>query len=257
MEYKNAIDFDNIQESLERELGLGFEGWIPKIEIGLLELKLELQNCEITPPIIVQMKERFGDLRIYTDSQEPAAVSEALEDICRHVNSSCQRCGNAAEVQVVFGWAIRLCCHCYNKFLDERFDGAESRWPDSLSPFDVANKFPDLVRPDCASLLPSVGQGWLVALGQYLKEMDYAVQRAELPPGTVQICDIKTKNRKISLSYHQYHEVAELSELRLEYATSQICTRCGHRGSRRRDKNYADCLCDYCSTKGWDPFAHN
>lgn len=255
--YNNAIDWNNIHSSLVKELGNECMGWISQIEIELLELKQEIEASEDPKlPTVVQIKQKFGDLRIYTDGQEPKSVTEAIDEICSHVSKTCEDCGNSADVQIIAGFASRLCCHCYNRFLDKRFTNTEGRWPNYLTRFDVAERWPDLVSPSCASLVPSVGSGWLIVLGHHLKQLNSAVSKAELPPGTIQISDIKTKNRCISLSFHNYHDVAELFEKRLEYATTLICERCGHNGSRNRGKDYSNCLCDYCSSHqdDWDPF---
>ena len=190
-----VVEWDDVRTGAKRALGEESLGWIDQIEIGLQQLKRNVDAGHYQPSesqllVIVQIKQKFGDLRIYTSGTESASVQSAIKDICQQVSSTCERCGNAAAAQQIAGYVTRLCCHCYKHLLDERFEVSGVRWSTNMDDLDVAKRFLGLVLPTCTSLKPVCGKGWQVPIFRGLQQLERALQKADLPPNTVQISDI-------------------------------------------------------------------
>ena len=245
------VEWDDVRTGVKHALGEESLGWIDQIEIGLQQLKRNVGAGHYLPgesqlPVIVQIKQKFGDLRIYTDGTESASVQSAIKDICQQVSSTCERCGNAAAAQQIAGYVTRLCCHCYNQLLDERFEVSRVRWPADMDDLDVAKRFPSLVLPTCTRLKPVCGKGWQVPIFRGLQQMERALRKADMPPNTVQINDIKEKLGCLSIRYHLCDPVVEDIDKQVGFNTSQTCMYCGHYGGRHRGRRKLSCLCDHC-----------
>lgn len=122
----SVIDYDNIRQSIEHELGIGSRGWTRIVEDALKSVKQRGDETNAPCPSIYQIKEKFGELRIYYDhaaadefqkTQIAAAISEA--------NRCCERCGNASRLQMIGSWATNLCCWCAH----ERFTSHSKKHP--------------------------------------------------------------------------------------------------------------------------------
>lgn len=87
---KSVIDWTDIRGSLERELGEDSHGWIDQIEIGLRQLRREVEEISFQPgegtqPCIVQVKQKSGDLGIYSrcfSTFDTACLTEIWKRSC-------------------------------------------------------------------------------------------------------------------------------------------------------------------------------
>jgi hypothetical protein len=107
-----------LQEKLQRRFpkiygGKPFEcgdGWYSILE----ELGLELEGTK-KPITILQIKEKFGTLRVYLDPSDPAvqsAVDYAEEQSAR----VCEKCSKPGSLcRSPYGWFRTLCVECAAK----------------------------------------------------------------------------------------------------------------------------------------------
>ena len=81
-------------------------GWMPIVEEAVKALAA-LEN----PPQIVQVKEKFGDLRIYITSY--TVDSEFIvNEAARKASTVCEDCGAPGEKSAPRGWLKILCPDC-------------------------------------------------------------------------------------------------------------------------------------------------
>lgn len=98
-------------------------GW-QKILKDMLE-KLRQTNCPIS---IVQIKEKFGTLRVYGGLKEEQAamqtlnksdeIQEIIDAACRKSHTTCERCGKKGKLRNNNGWYETICpeCRVYRRF---------------------------------------------------------------------------------------------------------------------------------------------
>ncbi len=128
----NAIDFNDIKQSVEENLGSTPEGWSGLVTVLFTEVK---EYCDLkgaTYPFVLQIKEKIGELRIYHRCDDRQIQSMIAATIAR-ANHSCERCGNSAETQLLDGWYKTLCCWCAH-------DVASKRHPKRKRLFGVRKK---------------------------------------------------------------------------------------------------------------------
>ena len=84
-----------------------------EIEKQILKAKERLQKDESELPVINQIKEKFGTLRIYCDNVH--AYAEGVFDMAESLSGkTCERCG-ARGKQTGSRWIITLCNSCEEK----------------------------------------------------------------------------------------------------------------------------------------------
>ncbi|WP_171135021.1 hypothetical protein [Ruegeria sp. HKCCD7221] len=255
---KPVVDWNDIHTSVMNALGEHRVGWADQLALVLEDVKRSVaQHPDVFGdelPVIVQIKQKLGGLRVYTRECNRNIFGE-LETRVEEIEKTCERCGNSAEIQNVRGYLVTLCCWCYNSYLEDRFEDAEARWPTDLE-LNVADRFPDLVSADTASLWPSVGPGRLVLLGRFLAEAEHLVRENSETPIQVQISDVKTgPDGSIQVSFSRYDQCLDLLLKRVQLDSKRTCARCGHVGDIVRKKHRATALCAHCQEQGdWNPF---
>lgn len=255
---KQAVDWNDIQTSVLNALGEHRVGWADQLALVLEDVKRSVERypdvfgSEL--PDVQQIKPKMGGLRVYTRKCNQNILDE-LDGRIEEIERTCEKCGNAAGIQSIQGYLTTLCCWCYNDFLERRFEGAEMQWPTDLE-LNVADRFPDLVSADTASLWPSIGPGRLVLLGRFLAEAEHLVRETLETPAQVQITDVKTnRDGSVHVSFSRYHECLDLPLKQLEMDSRRTCARCGHVGDIVRKKDRANALCAHCQEQGeWSPF---
>lgn len=101
-------------------LAWGFEtgdGWGALIELLCVRIDTILQGAPNVAFAVLQVKEKFGQLRFYYSisnaSHEIAAAVElavgAAEDASQHI---CERCAGRGQATDVKGWRMTLCRGC-------------------------------------------------------------------------------------------------------------------------------------------------
>ncbi len=255
---KQVVDWNDIHTSVLKALGEHRVGWVDQLALALdgvkqvVKLRPDIYGKKL--PDIIQVKQKLGGLRVYTRECNRNLFDE-LEAHVEEIEKTCERCGNSAEVQNIRGYLSTLCCWCYNDYLERRFEGAEAKWPRDLE-LDIADRFPDLVNANTASLKPAIGPGWLVSLSQFLVAAEQVVQEAFETPVVVQISDVNTTRLGvIHIEFSKYDHCLDQLLRRVELNSRRTCAKCGHQGDVVRKKDKASVLCAYCDNKNeWDPF---
>ncbi len=254
---KSVVDWNDIHSSVLRELGEHRKGWADQLALVLEDVKRSVERYPDVfgdeLPDVQQIKPKMGGLRVYTRKCNQNILDE-LDTRVDEIEKSCEKCGNAAQVQSIQGYLTTLCCWCYNDYLEERFEGAEAMWPTDLE-LDIADRFPDLVSADTASLMPNTGPGWLVPLGRFLQATEHVVRKAFVEPVVVQITDVKTnRNGSIDIVFSRYDHCLDQLLRRIELDSRRTCAKCGHKGDIVRKKDKANMLCAHCQEQGeWNP----
>ncbi|WP_170334775.1 hypothetical protein [Ruegeria arenilitoris] len=115
----NTIDFNDIKQSVEKNLGRTPEGWSGLVTTLFTEIKEHCDLKDATYPFILQIKEKLGELRIYHRCDDRCIQSMIAATIAR-ANRTCERCSNAAETQLLDGWYTTLCCWCAHEVASKR-----------------------------------------------------------------------------------------------------------------------------------------
>ncbi|WP_171235822.1 hypothetical protein [Ruegeria sp. HKCCA6837] len=255
---KPVVDWNDIYASVRKELGDHRAGWADQLALVLEDVK---RSVERHPdvfgdelPDVQQIKQKLGGLRVYTRKCNQNLLDE-LDARIDEIERTYEKCGNAAQVQSIQGYLTTLCCWCYNDYLEDRFEGAEAKWPTDLK-LDIADRFPDLVSADTASLKPSIGAGWLVLLGQFLQATEHVVRKAFKEPFVVQITDVKmSREGSIHIDFSKFDHCLDQLLRRIDLDSKRTCAKCGHKGDIVRKKDKASVLCAHCEGRGeWDPF---
>jgi len=92
-----AVNIDELQEHL-------MPGWGKIAE----ELKTRLRPWVEGGGRILQVKEKFGSLRVYTHG-ESTAPFPVLKDLYEQAEKTCIHCGEPGEMTAPRGWIIPLC----------------------------------------------------------------------------------------------------------------------------------------------------
>lgn len=85
-------------------------GWVSRVEQALDELcDLGLKGLRV-----VQVKEKFGGLRIYANgvNDDVNRIIQAAEHDCWDI---CEDCGAPAQAREIRGWMVTLCKACEQK----------------------------------------------------------------------------------------------------------------------------------------------
>ena len=106
--------------------GFPGDGWEPLIR--RMSAKLEPIARE-TGLYAVQVKEKFGELRVYVRGADdarklPATISEAvhaaISAAMEESSRTCEHCGAAGSTTMVGGWCLTLCAECLDRVRAER-----------------------------------------------------------------------------------------------------------------------------------------
>ena len=85
-------------------------GWVPRVEQALNELcELGLEGLRV-----MQVKEKFGGLRIYTNGVNDD-VNRIIDAAARDCRDICEDCGAPAQECEIRGWVSTLCKECEQK----------------------------------------------------------------------------------------------------------------------------------------------
>lgn len=88
------------------------KGWLPLLDKMFAEIQQYCTTNNISElPQVVQIKEKFGTLRVYMNN-----TNDVLEDIVFSYSSEsisiCEECGNPGEQKTYYGWIKTLCSVC-------------------------------------------------------------------------------------------------------------------------------------------------
>ena len=101
---------EQLRDCVDDEIIDAAPGWRPLIERALADIELDLAG---KPWRVLQIKEKLGELRIYTSPPSAAArgVREASEE-------TCMKCGAAGGYVKLGGWIATLCDTCAQRLRD-------------------------------------------------------------------------------------------------------------------------------------------
>ena len=81
-----------------------------------------------------QIKQKFGELRVYTDGRKTASMKEALKRARRQARETCEECGLPASLRTA-NWVRTQCDDCNQRYLERveerrvRAERAQQRVP--------------------------------------------------------------------------------------------------------------------------------
>ena len=81
-------------------------GWEPVVEKAI-------DAIEDHGGFIMQVKEKFGGLRIYTQGGDREAIDDIIRDAESKTTVMCEDCGNVGTIRNIGGWLKTLCETCY------------------------------------------------------------------------------------------------------------------------------------------------
>lgn len=80
-------------------------GWWP-----LLDEAFDMAERQAV--VIMQIKEKFGGLRVYLEPETPSSVLDFTDELERRSYQTCEACGAPGERRTEFGWHKTLCALC-------------------------------------------------------------------------------------------------------------------------------------------------
>lgn len=108
--------YDHIVKKFENILKCGIEcdyGWFDLIERVCFQISKRVETLQYSDFKIIQIKEKFGQLRIYTtfsDDYISGVISLASSiSLC-----TCEVCGNKGSIDPTNQWIRTLCDDCKN-----------------------------------------------------------------------------------------------------------------------------------------------
>jgi len=84
------------------------DGWYKLIRDLLEELELMGMDENFR---VLQVKEKFGGLRFYTQGASQEAARR-IEEVCQDSFNVCERCGTRENVTTEGSWVVTLCKDC-------------------------------------------------------------------------------------------------------------------------------------------------
>lgn len=115
MSEHSVIDYSNIRSSVTEGLGSDSLGWIEIVTECFEAIKERCDEGRLEYPQVLQIKEKFGELRIYlhpSTKKYPEFVGTYIEATRRAADGCCEMCGNNSSRQWIGNWMRNLCAFC-------------------------------------------------------------------------------------------------------------------------------------------------
>lgn len=93
------------------------EGWFPLIYTTLDKIQEVVDKTGIDLEI-TEIKEKYGELRIYTSSSTDE-IDEIIQEATAKSIHICERCGREGELREIHGWYKTMCEECLKEELGE------------------------------------------------------------------------------------------------------------------------------------------
>jgi hypothetical protein len=108
-----VMPFDSTTTLMEYGLECG-EGWHNILTDLFEKISIIVKNNNLESFKIVQVKSKFGGLRVYTENstKEINALIRVAEDEC---SITCEKCGASSKPTSNNGWLINYCEDCLKK----------------------------------------------------------------------------------------------------------------------------------------------
>jgi len=98
------------------ECGPGWQKLLEELFEELEEIRVRDKLEEFT---VVQLKEKFGGLRVYT-SYNTDAIDEAIDKAEEKAWNTCMTCGKPGKYSIVYGWRVTYCPKCLKEYTKEQ-----------------------------------------------------------------------------------------------------------------------------------------
>ena len=123
-----VFDWNDITMSVESELGQTPQGWSGLVVDLFEHIKQRSDERQIAYPKVKQLKEKFGELKIYFhEPVEDQTIQAWISGTIQEANRSCEVCGNSARVQIFAGRYQTLCCWCGHTAARRIYNGQKRR----------------------------------------------------------------------------------------------------------------------------------
>ncbi len=94
-------------------------GWYKIIDLLCELLQWDIDHNNHSQIEAVQVKEKFGGLRFYTDTADER--QQGMIDFAQHLSEiTCEECGSMDNVTQTKGWIVSLCPKCLAEYKKER-----------------------------------------------------------------------------------------------------------------------------------------
>lgn len=91
------------------------ETWYPTLDKLFEKISVIVKEEELTSFRICQVKEKYGELRIYANGETPE-IEKLIEEAEEAVSVICSYCGSTEAVnKCIKGWYQTICPSCENK----------------------------------------------------------------------------------------------------------------------------------------------
>lgn len=92
------------------------DGWAEIIDDMLTDLLSPFEECHNesgAKPMLLQLKEKFGELRVYVCPANPA-IEDTIYDYVKLSREICERCGKRGSMRArTDGWLATRCDECF------------------------------------------------------------------------------------------------------------------------------------------------
>jgi addiction module HigA family antidote len=110
-------------EPITREgfaIGKGWHAIVERLSAELAALAERLSPEERALVRVVQVKEKFGRLRVYLDDVETDEMRAAIDASQDESERTCEECGRPGRARTLRGWVSTRCEACWNAELERR-----------------------------------------------------------------------------------------------------------------------------------------
>ncbi|TLP58517.1 hypothetical protein FEE96_18985 [Parasedimentitalea maritima] len=235
---KSTLDWDNLEGSLEALLGSHRRGWIDFLLPEFDDIRSRARALGDYPEIS-NIFEKFGKLSVYVGHPVSDGDRAMLDKLVCMSEFLCECCGNSARTQDISGYLVTLCNSCYHAQYKDKSVPQISRG------VDVARRYPALVSDNVASLVPSVGQGWMPLINRGVNKMHGLLRRHE-GELQIEISDIREKLGTLKISMARSHPITEEVVDQMVREADLTCVECSYFGQRVRGKREHMGMCPVC-----------
>jgi len=93
-------------------------GWFIILDKLFLSIQKEIEKNNISDFRITQVKEKFGELRIYYNHVNKN-IDNLINKASRESLSTCELCGKKGKIRTI-GWLTTLCDKCYKDAMEAK-----------------------------------------------------------------------------------------------------------------------------------------
>ena len=108
--------FKGRKEPISQNLmAFGFDcndGWFSLLDELCNKIYSYCKKNKLTIPKVLQVKEKFGSLRFYVDSDSDNYIENLINEYEIKSSNTCEFCGNKGNIKKVKGWFMCRCDTC-------------------------------------------------------------------------------------------------------------------------------------------------